>query len=103
MSNNIAAAGYIVHDNNGTVHGYGPTADAAWADMLGTMAQAQIELLPDDADSTNCLGSWTRESGMKLAPASQSLLDLIESVGGHVTLDFVGGVACAQSEEADVD
>lgn len=35
-------AGYIVHDNEGIIHGYGTTAEEAYADMRRTKEQAGI-------------------------------------------------------------
>lgn len=101
MADTPEAAGYIVHDNEGVVHGYGASADAAWDDMLQTMAQSGIAVLPAAADSTLQLGAWTRENGLKILPATAALLALIESDGGDCTWGraTIGGVACTQAEE----
>ena len=92
-------AGYIVHDNEGVIHGYGATADLAWADMLRTMEMAQIKVVADDFDTSDYQGSWTRESGLKSAPATQALLALVESHGGDCGYAQLGGVACTCDEE----
>lgn len=94
----ITAQGYIVHDNNDTIHGYGPTADAAYADMRATMAAAQIQLISDDEDSYDIQESWTRESAMKTIPATAALLDLVETHGGDCGWDRVGMIACTNEE-----
>ena len=91
---NTKAAGYIVHDNDGTIFGTGKTADAAWDDMLKTMAQADIELISDEADSSKYVGSWTLESGLKTVPATEALLRYVEEHGGNNEWDTVNGVAC---------
>jgi hypothetical protein len=93
MTNAHTAAGYIVSDNEGTIHGYGATADAAWSEMLRAMQQAGIAVLDDDADSTEQSGSWTRESGMKLLPATAALLADVDTKGCAIRWDVVGGVA----------
>lgn len=95
----ITAAGYIVYDNEGLIHGYGPTADAADADMRRTMDIANIKLLSDADDSTAEVGSWTRESGMKTIAATRALLDMVDSRGGNCAWRTVGGVACTREEE----
>lgn len=93
------SAGYIVHDNGGTIHGYGANADLAWSDMLRTLKMAHIEVVGDDFDTSDYQGSWTRESGLKLAPATQALLDLVGSHGGDCGYAQVGGIACTRDEE----
>lgn len=98
MTSTIKSAGFIVHDNNNTVHGYGETASDAWSDMERTMRNANVEILPDDADSTQCLGSWTREGNLTTVAASAALLRAAEDIGGNVTWKTVRGVACTPNE-----
>lgn len=98
----INSAGYMVHDNE-LIHGYGPTADAAWTDMLHTIEQAAITLLPDDVDASDQLGSWTRESNMRITSATQSMLALIESHGGGCGWHIRNGVACTREEAEQID
>jgi hypothetical protein len=85
MTNTVKTAGYIVTDNEGAIHGAGVTADEAWADMKVTMEWAGIALLSDDADSSEELGSWTRESNLTIRPAGASLLAAIEAGGGTIS------------------
>jgi len=94
----MISAGYIVFDNNGTIHGCGATADAAWSDYKTTMAEANIAVLEDDEDSTEQDGSWTRASAMQIRAASAALLALVNARGGDVAWDTVGGVACTRDE-----
>lgn len=89
---------YIVHDNNGVIHGYGQTTDEAYADMRSTMEQAGVQILEDDDDSTEQSGAWTRASGLKIVPATAALLALVESHGGDCSWDRVEGVACTRDE-----
>lgn len=93
----ITATGYIAYDNESLIHGYGTTADAADADMRRTMAAANIRLLADDDSSTE-QGSWTRESGLTIAPATAALLELVEEHGGNCAWWSVGGVGCTVDE-----
>jgi hypothetical protein len=95
----LETAGYIVHDNEGIVHGYGPTADEAWHDMMITMQNANIELLEDDEDSTERDGSWLRLSWLKTAPATAAMLALVKADGGACTWGRRNGVACTRDEE----
>lgn len=98
MSNAIIAAGYIVVDNE-AIHGTGPTADAAWADMLETMKEGGIEVLDDDADSTEQQGGWTRASSFKIRAASAVLIAAVKERGGDIGWHDVGGVCCTRDEE----
>ena len=96
---NITAAGYIVHDNEGLIHGRGATAALAWADMLNTMAHAHIEVMADDDDSDPPPDSWVLASDMVTTPATAALLELVEDHGGNCTWGKIGRVACTVAEE----
>jgi hypothetical protein len=91
------AAGYVVTDNE-LIHGYGDTADAAWADMERTMAAAQIHLLDDDDDSHERVDSWARRSDFTVRAASAALLADTKTMGGAIGWYDVGGVACTTAE-----
>lgn len=95
----IEQAGYIVHDNEGIIHGCGETADAAWSDMENTMRHANIEIVPDDADTSDHWGNWARESCYKIAPATAALLRRVYDDGGACSWGTAGGVACTVEEE----
>ncbi len=101
MSAIIEAAGYIVHDKEGVIHGYGASAGAAWKDMEKTMRHASIELLDDDADTSGKSGSWTLASDMQTAPATAALLRHVDEHGGDCTWGKVGLVACTVAEEEE--
>lgn len=103
MTDTMTAAGYIITDNEGTLHGSGETVDAAWADAEATMADAGIEMLDDDADSTECMGNWTRRSGLRVLPASPALLDLVDSCGGLIAWVVRDGVAITLHEADEQD
>jgi hypothetical protein len=95
----ITAAGYIVYDHNGTIYGVGQTAAEADADMRSTLVKANIQLLAPDANSADCLGSFTREDCMTTVAATQGLLDLIESKGGSCGWGTTWeGIACTLDE-----
>jgi hypothetical protein len=93
----IQAAGFVVTDNE-CIHGYGATENEAWADMLNTMEQANIILLDDDEDSSEQMGSWTRESSMTILPATAALIADVEAKGGAIGWRMVGEVACTRDE-----
>jgi hypothetical protein len=101
MTQTIEAAGYIIADNEGIIHGCGATADAAEADMERTMNMANITLLEDTDDTTDQLGSWTLRSGLKTYPASATLLADVEGKGGAIGWDTIRGVACTNDEAFD--
>jgi len=92
------AAGYIVFDNNYTIHGYGESVDEAWSVYKETMADAGITVLDEDEDSSEQIGEWTRASGMRVIAASQKLLADIEEQGGDIAWHGVNDVAVTQSE-----
>jgi hypothetical protein len=94
----LTTAGYIVHDNEGVVHGYGPSADEAWHDMLITFQNANIELLEDDEEEPD-EGSWTRLSGLRTLPATAAMLELVRDEGGACTWGRRDGIACTPDEE----
>jgi hypothetical protein len=98
----MTTTGYIVFDNESLIHGTGATAEAAWADAEGTFAAANVELLDDDADSTECHGSWTRRSSLRVCAATAALLAAVTDCGGaiawHTTAD---GIACTRDEYDD--
>jgi hypothetical protein len=96
---NITADGYIVHDNEGLIHGYGATANDAWMDMMLTFQNARIELLEDDEEPTDRDGSWTRMSGLTTTPATAAMLRLVKDHGGNCTWGKIGIVACTVAEE----
>ena len=101
--NAITSTGYIVADNNGTIHGLGATADLAWEDMERALSAAGIAILDDDADSTEEDGSWTRASGMKIWASTQGLLDDVAKRGGTIAWDRCGMVACTCDEAEMAD
>lgn len=92
------STGYIVTDNE-LIHGYGPSADAAWADAIRTLDMARIKLLADDEDSTEELGSWMRASDLKIRPASPQMLADVEAKGGAIGWRIRDGVAITCDEE----
>lgn len=93
------AAGYIVHDNEGIIHGDGNTVNQAWGDAENTFGIAGVTLLDDDADSTEQQGAWTRWSGLKVVPASNALMDELWANGGDdVAWRLVNGVAVTLDE-----
>ena len=89
---------YIITDNNGIIQGAGDTVDAAWDDARATLAAAQVELIGDDVDSTECLGNWTRESGLRCLPASDAVIADVNDMGGDIAWRMVGGVAVTTAE-----
>jgi hypothetical protein len=93
------AAGYIVHDTEGLIHGRGVTPALAWADMLNTMRHAMIEVVADDDDSEPPPDSWVLASDMVTTPATAALLQLVEDHGGNCTWGKIGLVACTVAEE----
>ena len=95
----ITAAGYIVYDNDGVVHGYGATRNDAWYDMMLTFQHAHIELLEDDEEPTDRDGSWTRMSDLTTIPATAALLQHIKDHGGDCSWGMRGIVACTLAEE----
>tara|TARA_R110000868_G_C10735238_1_gene751943 strand:- start:190 stop:501 length:312 start_codon:yes stop_codon:yes gene_type:complete len=101
MTNTMTAAGYIISDNEGTIHGFGATVDLAWADAEATLATAQIVMLSDDDDSTEQNGSWTRRSGLMVHPATAALIEEIDAKGGACGWRAVGGVACSIEESRE--
>jgi len=98
MTTTITAAGYIVADNNNTIYGTGESVADAWNEMTRVMREAQVVLLADDDDSTDQLGSWTRESGFQVWPATRALLAQVDDQGGDLAWREVGGVACTRAE-----
>jgi len=92
--------GFIVHDNEGIIHGYGATAGEAWDDMLNTMRHANVTVLPDSADTSKELGNWINEADMVVAPATAALLQHVEDHGGDCSWGRVGRIACTVDEEA---
>ena len=102
MTNTIEPAGYIVHDTGAyLIHGYGPTEDEAWADMLNTLQAAHIELLDDDDANASELGNWITRSDLNAIPATAALLQLVEDHGGNCNWERVDGVACTDDEAAE--
>jgi hypothetical protein len=95
--------GYIVVDNEGTIHGYGATVDSAEADMERTMEQAGIELLDDGEDSTALLGSWTFRSNLKTIPATTSLLADVKTRGGNIAWGRLANGVAGTIAERDGD
>lgn len=95
----LQSAGYIVCDNE-AIHGYGPTADEAWADFMNTMAQANIRVVaePDEAD-IDSPGDWTRESDYQIKSASAGLIQRVKDQGGNLAWSYVSGIACTREEE----
>lgn len=91
--------GYIITDNENTIHGSGNTVDAAWEDAEYTFGCAGVALLDDDADVDAELGNWTYRSGLRVLPATSALLDEIERDGGLVAWRLVDGVATELSGE----
>jgi hypothetical protein len=89
---------YIITDNDVIIYGTGDTVDAAWDDARATLAAAQVELIGDDVDSTECLGSWTRESGLRCVPASDAVIAAVMDEGGDIAWRTVGGVAVTTAE-----
>lgn len=85
--------GYIVSDNENVIHGSGTTVDLAWADAESNFRSAGITLLDDGDDSTEQQGAWTRRSGLRVHPASQSLLAQVEAEGGAKPWRLVDGLA----------
>jgi hypothetical protein len=98
MTDTTTAAGYIISDNEGIIHGAGATVDLAWADAEATFATARIVLLGDDDDSTEQHGSWTRRSGLTVRPATAALIEEIDAKGGACGWRTVCGVACTIEE-----
>jgi hypothetical protein len=94
----INSAGYIVYDNNATIHGLGATEDEAWNMYRQTMADAGVTVLNDDDDSSEQDGNWTRASSMRIMAASQNLLTAVYERGGDIAWHNVAGVAVTQSE-----
>ncbi len=95
----ITINGYIVHDHDGVIHGYGATSNEAWADMLITMQNANIEMLDEYADTSGKCGSWVFESDLVVAPATAALLQLVVDAGGNCSWGRIGRVACTVDEE----
>jgi len=79
-------AGYIMADNNGTIHGFGSTPDAARADAIEYLSHAMILLVADDADEEEipCEASWMRASDLRLYPASPALMAAVPDLGGDI-------------------
>ena len=97
----ITINGYIVHDTDGLIHGYGATAAEAWLDMKNTMRHANIRLLGEWDDSGEERGNWVYESELVVAPATAALLQLVEDHGGNCSWGRIGrfGIACTVDEE----
>jgi len=94
----IDPTGYIVHNNEAIV-GIGPTADAAWEDFTRGLESEDVTLLDDDADSSDVLGDWTRESDYAIRSASAALLAQVETAGGNCAWrTSSNGVACTRAE-----
>lgn len=83
-------AGYIVIDNNATVWGYGPTADAAWesarAELTATWGGARDTLTDDEMH------------GYSIRAATQTLIDTVIERGGDLPWRDRNGVACTVAE-----
>ena len=97
MTNTIAPAGFIVADNE-AIWGFGPTEGAAWDNMEPEMRMAGITILDDEADYPEDGGSYIRASHFKIFPASAALIARVDSLGGGISWDTVGGVCCASGE-----
>jgi hypothetical protein len=98
----ITAAGYIT-SGDPLIYGYGTTADASLADALACLASAQIEIVDDDADTTDHHGHTLRRSNLHTHPATAALLALVEDRGGNCSWDVAGGVACTWDERDEAD
>lgn len=85
--------GYIITDNENTIHGSGNTVDAAWEDAGYTFGCAGVTLLEDDDDASAEMGKWMYRSQLRVLPATPALLDEIERDGGLVAWRLVDGVA----------
>ena len=88
---------YIITDNN-LIYATGATRDAAWAEARSTLAHARVELISDDADSTECLGSWMRESDLRCLPATRRLAADVADMGGAIAWRSIDGVAMTVAE-----
>jgi hypothetical protein len=76
------AAGYIVFDNKGNIHGMGETAHAAWTDALKKFGQGA--------------------SSLTTMRASRNLLSLVNARGGAVSWRrSMDDIACCPSEAED--
>ena len=92
---------YIVTDNN-LIYATGATVDAAWAEARSNLAYAKVQLIGDDADSTECLGSWMRESNLRCLPATQKLAADVADIGGAIAWRSIDGVAMTVAEADDL-
>lgn len=97
VANPYKLGGYIIHDNEGVIHGSGDSIQSAWEDAEYTFGCAGVTLL-DDADSDAELGAWTRRSGLIVRRATAALLDEIERDGGAVAWSRLNGVAATLDE-----
>jgi hypothetical protein len=97
MSNTITPAGYIVFDNERIVHGFGGTANAAFARHLETARDAEIMLIGDNEEAPEGV-AWARKSDFNIRSATADLLTQIEERGGDVAWLSVGGIACTREE-----
>jgi len=98
----ITAAGYITASDP-LIYGYGTTADASLADALACLANAQIEIVEDDADTTDHQGHTLRRSDLHTHPATAALLALVEDRGGDCSWHVAGGVARTWDERANAE
>jgi len=101
MGKKIEAAGYMIQDIQGNaIYGVGTTADQAWNDAWsmvkgdGPFTNGNDEILSQEE---------VRETHFKTVPATQTLIDRVESVGGAIAWRQVGGVACTEEEEQAFD
>lgn len=93
---------YIIADDN-LIYSTGATVDAAWAEARSTLASAQVQLISDDADSTECFGSWMRESDLRCHPASPRLVADVDDMGGAIGWRLRDGVAITVDEADEAD
>jgi hypothetical protein len=100
----IQSAGYVVIDDEGVIHGYGQTADAAWADAAHTMDLAGIHLIPEgqDVPDPEQMVAWRSVVYLWTWPATAALLADVHTYGGAGTAwRALGGVACARDEQEE--
>ena len=93
----METVGYFVADELG-VYGIGTTETAAWVDCRRVLDLVDVDVLDDDADTTEQSGSWTKLNKFRAYPATVAAIAAVEKLGGNRGWVVQNGVAYADGE-----
>lgn len=102
MTNSLTSAGYIVTDKaHSAIHGFGATADEAWADMISGLSNAGVTVIGDiyDADISVEWPEQTPANNYEISAATKGLLDAVATQGGNIAWRRRGAVSCLPDEQ----